>query len=290
MSNDKPIVNIDLGELSKPATVLIEKISDAIGGYYRPRQIERVAQAEARADIIRAEAQIEITETQRRGLQRLAYEEGRRQENIESITAKAAGQIGDNAQPDDLDNDWITDFFDKCRNVSDEEMQALWARILADEATNPGKFSKRTIALTSTLDKADANLFTKLMTFSWSIGGLVPLVFNSKENIYNKHGINFESLMHLSEAGLITFNDVAGYQRMGYSKEIALYYYGKYIGLILPKDKDNVIDTGKVLLTSTGIELASICNSKPDDEFLEYVVGRWHSANYSPYCAIIKPT
>ena len=53
---------INIGDLTKPATVLIEKISDAIGTLYLPRHIKRMAAAEAEADKIRALAQIEISE------------------------------------------------------------------------------------------------------------------------------------------------------------------------------------------------------------------------------------
>ncbi len=80
---------IDLGQLSKPATVLIEKISDAIGGIFRPYQIQRVAQAEAEAEKIKAVARIEITELQQRALARFLAEEARKQANIEEITKKA---------------------------------------------------------------------------------------------------------------------------------------------------------------------------------------------------------
>lgn len=55
---------VNLGDLSKPATVLIEKISDAIGALYKPRQIKRIAQAEAEAEKIKALAGIEVTEIQ----------------------------------------------------------------------------------------------------------------------------------------------------------------------------------------------------------------------------------
>ncbi len=40
MTEGTSLVNI--GELSKPATVLIEKISDAVGGIAKPWQIRRV--------------------------------------------------------------------------------------------------------------------------------------------------------------------------------------------------------------------------------------------------------
>ena len=40
---DDPLGN--LGDLTKPATVLVEKISDAVGGLFKPWQIVRVANA-----------------------------------------------------------------------------------------------------------------------------------------------------------------------------------------------------------------------------------------------------
>jgi hypothetical protein len=52
MSDENPIAK--LGDLSKPATVLIEKISDAVGGIFKPYQIVRVAKAEAEANRIQA--------------------------------------------------------------------------------------------------------------------------------------------------------------------------------------------------------------------------------------------
>ena len=38
------------GDIWKPATVLIEKKSDSIGGSFKPDQIRRVAKAEAEAE------------------------------------------------------------------------------------------------------------------------------------------------------------------------------------------------------------------------------------------------
>ena len=43
MGENRQLVKLDvLGELSKPATLLIEKISNAITGFARPWQIRRV--------------------------------------------------------------------------------------------------------------------------------------------------------------------------------------------------------------------------------------------------------
>jgi hypothetical protein len=204
---------VNLGELTKPATVLIEKISEAIGGIFRPYQIRRIAEAEAQASSIKAISQIEITELQRRALYRFFSEEAKKQQNIESITAKALPELAEAATPERVEDDWITNFFDKCRLISDEEMQMLWSRVLAGEASSPGRYSKRTVSILSSLDKSDAALFTKLCSFTWDMGEFVPVVFDAQDTIYTGAGINFVTLKHLDEIGLISFESFTGYQR-----------------------------------------------------------------------------
>lgn len=53
MSDDKSTSLVNLGDLSKPANTLIEKVSSAIGGIFEPWQIKRVAKAEAEAGLIK---------------------------------------------------------------------------------------------------------------------------------------------------------------------------------------------------------------------------------------------
>src|SRR2546430_2079351 len=98
---------INLGEISKPATVLVEKISDAVGGLFKPYQIRKVSKAETDAEIIRAQAQIEITDLQCRALTRFVGEEAKKQKNMEDITEKALPELKESSQPQDVDDDWI---------------------------------------------------------------------------------------------------------------------------------------------------------------------------------------
>ena len=218
---------INLGNLAEPAKVLIEKVSDAVGGAFKPWQIERVAKAEAKAEIIKANTKIEISELQQRALNRFLVEEASKQENIESITKKAIPQLAEHANPSGIEKDWLVDFFDKSRIVSDEEMQNLWSAILAGEANRPGTYSKRTLHLMASLDKKDAVLFTKLCGFVWMIGTPTPLIFDSQNEIYTNNGINFSSLKHLDAIGLISFESLSGYVRKGFGKNIAVTYGSK---------------------------------------------------------------
>ncbi len=280
MSDENPIAK--LGDLSKPATVLVEKISDAVGGVFKPYQIVRVAKAEAEASRIQAESQIQVTDLHRRAMQRFLEEEAKKQSNIEAITQNAIPLLEDKSSPQNVSDDWITNFFDKSRIVSDDEMQGLWSRVLAGEANEPGAFAKRTVNLLADLDKDDAILFTKLCGFGWMIGNVVPLVFDVQVQIYNEAGINFSSLSHLESLGLIQFNHLSGFRRLRLSKTPTVFYYGQPIELALPKDSNNELELGHVLLTRAGQQLAPVCGSKTVDGFFEYVKERWATQSLIP--------
>lgn len=271
---------INLGELSKPATVLIEKVSDAIGVVYEPTRIRRRAKAEADAERTRALVNIEISEHQELALQRMIQEEGKRQTNIQSITAQAAEQVREDAKPDELEDDWISNLFEKCRNISDADMQTLWSKILAGEANKPGSFSKKTVNLLPNLSKSDAVLFTNFCSYVWSMPDLVPLVFDSEHEIYNK-GSRFADLMQLQDLGLVTYS-FPGFKRTPQSRKMFAAYYGKAFILDLENEPNNELEIGYVLLTSAGKELATICGSARSDEYLSYVLQRWRDQNLNP--------
>ena len=129
MSDDKSISLVNLGKLSKPADTLIKKVSSAVGGLFEPWQIERVAKAEAKANMIQTQSEIKITELNKRAMHRFVEEEAQRQENMEKITEKALLQLKEESDPSQIEDDWVTNFFDKSRIISDNEMQDIWAKV-----------------------------------------------------------------------------------------------------------------------------------------------------------------
>jgi len=273
---------ISLGDLSKPADTLIKKVSKAVGIIFEPYQIKRVAKAEAEAAIIEAKTEIKITDLQRRAIYRFAEEEAKRQKNIEDITAKALPHLKDEADPSKVEDDWIINFFDKCRIVSDKDMQNLWSRVLAGESNYQGTYSKRTVNFLSDLDKRDAEMFKRLCGFGWIIGEVIPLIYDVNHAIYNDQGINFVSLSHLKSIGLIQFESIAGYRHTKLPKRFVVQYYNIPVPIEMTKDSDNEMKLGNVLLTKIGKELAPICGSKPVDGFLEYIIEKWKDFKYLP--------
>jgi hypothetical protein len=95
--SENPLAN--LGDLTKPVTVLIEKISDALGGIFKPYQMVRVAKAEDEAGRIQAEGQIQVTDLHRRVMHRFLVEDAKKQSNIEAVTQKAFPLLDEKSSP-----------------------------------------------------------------------------------------------------------------------------------------------------------------------------------------------
>ena len=257
-------------EWGKAAKALIEKVSEGIGAAARPWQIRRVAKAEADAAIIAAESHVHITELQQRAVQRFVTEETRKQENIESITYQAAEMLGEEADPSKVDNDWIANFFDKSKIVSDLEAQALWVKLLAGEATEPGSFSKRSVNILADMSKSDALLFNKLCSYSTNSFDRVPLIFDVQNDIYGKQGLNFSVLNDLQSLGLITFSGISGYSTTGLPTDFMIEYLGRHIRITL--NAGNSLDTGQVIFTAAGRQLAALTNPSPIEGFYEFLL------------------
>ena len=224
------LMKISIGALAIPGTLLVKKVSDAVGGITKPYQIVRVAKAEAKVERIKTESEIQISDLRLRTARRSIKEEMRKQSNMENITAKAIPHLNPDSSPDKMENDWITNFFDKSRIVSDSDMQDLWAGILAGEANMPGTFSRKTVNLMADLEKRDAEMFRNLCRFAWKArdSTLIPVVFDLDHEIYKRHGIAFDSANHLQAIGLANLNPTPSFGlTFSATEEKRLSYQGK---------------------------------------------------------------
>ena len=98
--------------------------------------------------------EVEDIDLWQRTSRRSNYEEMVRQKNMESIVGKALLQVK-GKDVGEMDGDWIVVFFDKCRIVSDDEMQYLWSCVLAKEASKPGTYSKRDLCGFADMDEVE---------------------------------------------------------------------------------------------------------------------------------------
>ena len=254
-------------------TNLINKISKVLGVVYEPIHAKRT-KTDAAARIIAAAGELEPTDLQRRAAARWLHLEEHYQENLETIATAAIPHLSTDSKPEQIDDDWLANFFDHAKKVSDKDMQTLWAKILAGQANTPGALRKSVLQTVASLEKEDANLFVKLCQFEFDIGGFTPVIFDVQGEIYNKRGITFDTMSHLDDIGLITFNSMAAFSRTGMPEHFQINYGGEKYSVLMPEGV-NEFEFGHVMLTTAGRQLAPLSNTPAIPEFPDYAIACW---------------
>jgi hypothetical protein len=190
---------------SKAGLALIEKCYEAMGGLLKPWQTVRVARAEGQASIIKAEADEVREQLALRTQERQLVQGIREQQNIEATILKTLPNLIESASPENIDQDWLANFFDKTRLVSNEQMQDLWAQVLAGEANAPGSYSRRTVEFLSSMSQQEAIWFRQACSLIWKdldTQELYVIVNLTKET--TPAGVSVENFKHLADIGLFT--------------------------------------------------------------------------------------
>ena len=272
--------------LGPAGAALVNRIADAVGWVAAPAQVVRLAKAEAVAARLRAEAELEIADLVERAVQRNLAEQVRHQANMENILAKAVPLLHDEAAPEEMETDWLVNFFDQCRTVSDDRMQDLWAAILAGEANNPGILSRKTVNVLADLDAVAANLFEDYLQFCIQINGTYtpPIILKNSDrdlaDIYVQHGITFDAISRLADLGLASTGFETSmalliqHRMVGLPDKVKLAYGDDSVELPCPNGQ---INTGITTLTPAGLELARVClPAAPVPGFFDFVCAQWN--------------
>jgi hypothetical protein len=239
-------------------TKLVESVSRGMGKLYEPTGIVRKAKAEAEASLILAQADIDKHELAMRAAQRWVNSEMRRQANIEAIANKAVKELPETVNSEPVSEDWMAQFFDGCQDVGEEEMQKLWARVLAGEVAKPGAFSRRTLQTLKMFDRSDAQLFVDYYTHSLQLSGGPHMAF-SIEALYKFLGSNTES--HLVDIGLLQEQElvqVLSLHGMGFSYFGAPYVFksrGAAMHVNIPVHKFSRVgeELSRILVTAENV-------------------------------------
>lgn len=271
---------VDMRWLGKAATALIEKVADAGWIIYEPTHVRRMAKAESDKALTIAEGQLRLTEFERRGLLRLAASEGRNQENVETIVANAIPQLTTDANVEELDPDWVSNFFDKCKTVSNVEMRKIWSTLLAGEANSHGSFSRKTIECTATLEKSDAEDFAKLCSFVGIAGGPLPLIYDFSEEPFTSHGIRLSHLRELENLGLVNIDFHGVHMVRMPENAISIRIGSKAYCVFGPPDKPFEFIHGRVRFTRVGEELFRIQQPTEIDGLIEHLFKHWKEFGY----------
>ncbi len=211
-----------LGKFVSPIEKLIDCVSGAIGKAYEPRHIRKMADAEAYkvkkiGEAMRENSDIPIVcnpegitlstadleEFVKRTQSRMAYQELKKQENIEATADKAyellEGEENVSAEP--VEQDWMLRFFNSVGDVSNEQMQDIWSKLLAGEIKKPGTYSLRTLETLRNMTQQEAMAFQELCTHCIIRAGTRFILQDS--DYQEEYGIKFGDILQLSQCGLI---------------------------------------------------------------------------------------
>lgn len=268
------VISAESGELAKPVSAMMSKVSTVVGAVQFPGPVKREPAPPIDNTLNAEMGKNQANDLQRRAWARFIQEQTIQQVNMEAIVARSVPLVTESADPEAVDEDWIALLFAKCRTVSNEAMRDLWAKVLAGEVNQPGTFSKRMLNLLGELDRRDIETFTTLCSFSiYSLASPVILYKNSQVGVsynpglYLKHGLDLGTLQDLAALGLIEFDLKAEYTK----PPGPIRYFGHTV-TINPQAQ---LKVGNASFTKAGWELARLMTPREIPEFFDYVKRMW---------------
>jgi hypothetical protein len=181
-----------------------------------------------------------------------------RQVNLSTIAHKAeeeAIEVEDSeVKEEGVDKDWVKKWRSFAQDISDAQMQQLWARLLSGNLKEPGSYSLHAIELLSRMSAADARNISKIAPYV--IDGLIPA-----------QNVEFVDVLQVQELGIITLNLFKKY-KLAPDKELGLRCHDKVLLVDGAKSKVEV----KIqihLLTDGGEQILSLGRFKADVRSLE---------------------
>lgn len=189
--------------------------------------------------------------------------------NQVSIVRGAASDL-ENIEVEDHepDPDWTARFFESAQDVSAEELQAWWSKILAGEIQDPGQTSLRTMSTLRDLSPQDASEFEKLA--DCVIGGDSIFFSVSSDSMNFNFFLKYFDIMRMQECGLINWSIASGKLLvLDANLEIILPHHSSFLLVKKEANKQNQLSIPVAHLTTAGQELYKITKPKLQAQYLE---------------------
>ncbi len=172
--------------------------------------------------------------------------------------------------------DWLMRFFDAVGNISDDDLQQLWGKVLANEIMRPKACSLRTLDMIRNMSPEEAKIFSFLCQYVMQSGNTYYIDsagfccdedgHQTCRDYIQKQGLTYEEhIVPLLEAGaLSTDHDLAIY----INKDLNLEFHNdKLCGVVINYDDKAVLFRREAyFLTASGKELFHIIHNSASFE------------------------
>ena len=287
----------DIAGLSEPLKRLIEVVAEGVGGISRSfltrkntdakaYEIRTIAKAisdsqkllgpvkyENGSIVIEAPENTEQpafpeATLDQRVIARMAFQEAKKQSNIEQITQYAAEELRNeqNVSSEKPDGDWTTRFFRISEDITSDQMQMLWGKVLSGEVKRPGSYSLRALDLLKNITQQEAEMFVRVGQIS-IINAKKAFVPNPDHGKYleKQFGLSFTDFLMLREIDLLVENDLKFSLKLLEQNAQSVFICGNKCVLInRPKGTpEQAIQV--VMFTDIGRQLLQLVEKKPPD-------------------------
>lgn len=186
------------------------------------------------------------------------------QENI----SESEQSFNDNSETNKFDFDWLMRFFDAVGNITNDDLQQLWGRVLANEISKPKSCTLRTLDMIRNMSPDEAKTFSILCRYVMQSGNTYYIdsagFFCEEDhhaecrNYIQSIGMTYEEhIVPLLEAGaLSTDHNLAAYV---YNDNSLEFHNDKLCGIIMNLDEHPALFQREAYFLSTsGKELFHI--------------------------------
>ena len=266
-------------------------------GQAQAMQVIANAQADARSVLISPDAIVQgQLDFGAAVTQRIQFQEEKKQANIGQVLSRAALELEGKDVPDqEPDHDWTARFFNDVQDVSSEEMQQLWAKVLAGEVERPASISIRSLGILRNLDQASAQIFQVLCSCAMTtaqdgdqtvdirvpvLGGpfqALRLIGLSSDalSILNEHGLIRSAVDEASSSAIWLRSYESAYSHISFK------FQERYWVLLESGNREHGIGLSGaipgIVLTQAGKELSTIVECQPMPEYHQALVNHFAS-------------
>lgn len=279
------LMDMDLKPLAEVSISLLNKLEKAVGWCLSPKGekkdfeegvqylIDEIKKDEKCPAIVKA---AEISSV------RHILREYKNQYDIVQI---AINNIDEESKTEDVDDDWLDYFMDKCKNISQDRIKIMFGKILAEECKSCGQIDKSLVHILSIMSARNAKAFQSLskLLFNCTVENeKVPIIITDSNNIFREVGLTYDDMSELCSLGLIEAKTKYPEQYAIILKnhketEIELEYHGEIIQFVCC---DGCFPYGTILLTPNGTTLMKILIPEKLEGYLQRIKRKYERTEY----------
>lgn len=310
----------DLAGLSEPLTKLIDVCSKGLGNVSEPYLIKKRAEAKAYeietiTKALHAQKEIgllphtaysngeleiiadpnqsvsnDFALIQNEILERKYFQEIKKQGNINNTINFTINELENETEVSEekVDEDWITRFFNTIENISNEQLQQLWAKILAGEIKQPNTYSLRTLDVLKNLSFKEAEAFSKVGIFAFTYNN--DSMIMADDNLLKQFNITFTDLLVLQDLNLIHPNILQWSHKKVEEEAVSHLIQGNQLIQIARDQTSPIINLTVYKFTPIGQELLSLIEPELNKKYIQEVAKKFkvHASIKTSTCTMFN--